>query len=113
MKISKAVLKNALEKIGEGSIYVAKILTPIVVSAMCGEVKKNVATGMMCFTKGTYDNCINTIVNGDDFSTTKSSMIQMVKKDQDESYYKAIMSIVNSDMFGTSKIDAISKIQED
>lgn len=64
------------------------------------------------FSTANYDSAVSAIMNSDMFDGRKVQVIELLKKDQPETYYKAVISIVNSSMFDGRKVEAIEKLNK-
>lgn len=62
------------------------------------------------FSTANYDSAVASIMNSDMFDSRKVQVIELLKKDQQQTYYKAVISIVNSTMFDSRKVEAIEKL---
>lgn len=51
-------------------------------------------------------------MNSSMFDSRKVQAIELLKKDQQQTYYKAVISIVNSTMFDSRKVEAIEKLNK-
>lgn len=57
-----------------------------------------------------YDSAVSAIMNSSMFDGRKVQVIELLKKDQPQTYYKAVIGIVNSNMFDGRKVEAIEKL---
>ncbi len=62
------------------------------------------------FSTADYDSAVASIMNSSMFDSRKVQAIELLKKDQQQTYYKAVISIVNSTMFDSRKVEAIEKL---
>lgn len=62
------------------------------------------------FSTADYDSAVSAIMNSSMLDSRKVQVIELLKKDQQKTYYKAVMSIVNSTMFDSRKVEAIEKL---
>lgn len=57
-----------------------------------------------------YDGAISAIMNSSMIDSRKVQAIELLKKDQQKTYYKAVISIVKSTMSDGRKVEAIEKL---
>lgn len=62
------------------------------------------------FSTADYDSAVSAIMNSSMFDGRKVQVIELLKKDQPQTYYKAVISIINSNMFDGRKVEAIEKL---
>lgn len=62
------------------------------------------------FSTADYDSAVASIMNSSMFDSRKVQAIELLKKDQQQTYYKAVISVVNSTMFDSRKVEAIEKL---
>lgn len=62
------------------------------------------------FSTADYDSAVASIMNSSMFDSRKVQAVELLKKNQQQTYYKAVMSIVNSTMFDSRKVEAIEKL---
>lgn len=62
------------------------------------------------FSTADYDSSVSAIMNSSMLDSRKVQVIELLKKDQQKTYYKAVISIVNSNMFDSRKVEAIEKL---
>lgn len=64
------------------------------------------------FSTANYGNAVSAIMSSSMFDSRKVQVIELLKKDQPQTYYKAVISIVNSNMFDSRKVEAIEKLNK-
>ena len=47
------------------------------------------------------------------FDSNKDKVMELLKKDQDSEYYKAVIQVVCSDMFDSRKVNVIKNLTSD
>lgn len=57
-----------------------------------------------------YSDAIDAVLRSDMMSSTKTEVIDAVKRHEDSEYYKAVISVVNSDMLGSLKYRTIKSL---
>lgn len=61
----------------------------------------------------TYSDAISAVMDSDMFDSSKTKVIELLKRDQSVEYYKTIIDIVRSNMFDSNKIKAITILCEE
>lgn len=61
----------------------------------------------------TYSDAISAVMDSDMFDSSKTKVIELLKRDQSVKYYKTIIDIVRSNMFDSNKIKAITILCEE
>lgn len=61
----------------------------------------------------TYSDAISAVMDSDMFDSSKTKVIELLKRDQNVEYYKTIIDIVRSNMFDSNKIKAITILCEE
>ena len=61
----------------------------------------------------TYSDTISAVMDSDMFDSSKTKVIELLKRDQSVEYYKTIIDIVRSNMFDSNKIKAITILCEE
>lgn len=64
------------------------------------------------FSTANYDSAVSAIMNSDMFDGRKVQAIELLEKNQPETYYKAVISIITSNMFDGRKVEAIEKLNK-
>lgn len=62
--------------------------------------------------EASYGGAIKAIMDSDMLSSYKKVAVDVLLKNQDEEYYKAVIEVVNSNMFDSYKVETIKKINE-
>ena len=61
----------------------------------------------------TYSDAVSAVMDSDMFDSSKTKVIELLKRDQSVEYYKTIIDIVRSNMFDSNKIKAITILCEE
>ena len=61
----------------------------------------------------TYSDAVSAVMDSDMFDSSKTKVIELLKRDQSVEYYKTIIDIVRSNMFDSNKIKAITILFEE
>lgn len=59
-----------------------------------------------------YSDAVAATIKCSTFGSDANKIIKIIKKDENEDYYKAIISVVESDMFDSDKIKIINSLNE-
>ena len=59
-----------------------------------------------------YDAAVETIMASSMFGSDKCDAVKLLKRDEDENYYKAVISIMQSSMFGSDKVEMIRYLSQ-
>lgn len=59
-----------------------------------------------------YGDAVSVILNSDMFDSTKTKAVELLKRDEDAEYYRAVINAVNSQMFDSTKIQTIKTLSE-
>lgn len=107
INITKEKVGGAVKATGRFAIYGLSCLALIL-----PHVENSIDAVKRCIVKANYSDTIKVIVNSNMLDSYKKEVINMVEKDKDEEYYKAIVEVVNSNMLGSYTVEAIKKICE-
>ncbi len=106
--------RESLWKITEYVANVVGIAIPIVAVVLREKKRKQDAYEVDLladiFSTADYDSAVSAIMNSSMFDGRKVQVIELLKKDQPQTYYKAVISIINSNMFDGRKVEAIEKL---
>ena len=61
----------------------------------------------------TYSDAVSAVMDSDMFDSSKTKVIELLKRDQSVEYYKTIIDSVRSNMFDSNKIKAITILCEE
>ena len=61
----------------------------------------------------TYSDAVSAVMDSDMFDSSKTKVIELLKRNQSVEYYKTIIDIVRSNMFDSNKIKAITILCEE
>ena len=61
----------------------------------------------------TYSDAVSAVMDSDMFDSSKTKVIELLKRNQGVEYYKTIIDIVRSNMFDSNKIKAITILCEE
>lgn len=62
--------------------------------------------------EASYSGAIKAIMGSDMLSSYKKIAVDVLLKNQDEEYYKAVIEVINSNMLDSYKVETIKKITE-
>ena len=100
VKITKEQVGNALKTIGFlGSCLVTGFL--------CMARDNTTKPTTYYIGEANYSDAVSVIMRSSMFDSTKSSMIDILKRDADPEYYKSVITTVNSKAFDTTKLHIV------
>ena len=62
--------------------------------------------------EASYSGAIKAIMDSDMLSSYKKAAVNVLLKNQDKEYYKAVIEVINSNMLDSCKVETIKKISE-
>lgn len=65
------------------------------------------------FSTANYGNAVSAIMNSSMFDSRKVQVIELLKKDQPQTYYCAVSAIMNSSMLDSRKVQVIELLKKD
>lgn len=102
---------------GVGEIMLNGLAVALVIAALGSEATRSKANDRRDYSYGRYGydydygDAVEAIMNSNMFSHCKSEAIDVLKRDEDANYYRAIASIVkDSDTFDNYKVEMIRKL---
>lgn len=74
--------------------------------------RTEVETRTIYIGESTYSGAVREIVQSSMLGSTKSDMIDVLKRDGDAEYYKSVIAIVKSNMLGSTKLETVKSLSE-
>lgn len=87
-------------------------VTCFLLSRMLSKKERNTTVSLR-IGEAKYSDAIDAVMNSDMLSSTKTAIVEVMKRDEDSEYYKTVISIVNSDMLGSAKLHAITTLSKE
>lgn len=105
VKINKEHVGKIIVGTGKVVIYGLSCLALII-----PHVENSINATKRLVAKPNYGGAIEAVMNSDMMSSYKQEAVDVIQKDRDDDYYKAVIEVINSNMLSSYKIETIRKI---
>lgn len=112
MRKTNGTIKGVLNTVGRVAKGSCRIILPILGTMLVNGTVNNTFDKIRYCGHVGYDDAVEAIMSSDMYSSSKRDAVALLKRGENEEYYRAVIHTVLSDMYSSSKIDILRNMSE-